>query len=168
MPVTIHLLKQNVVLNDTLVSFYSKNKNTRAFFYSELEKEKLTDKFDKNYLSQSSLNESLLSSQRQLNNIYNNDKFKNDSLILVKELVAKNKYQNGKLYIYKISKVNEEELWSSVFINEPKGAISSKIEIVHAGYAINRTKTEQENIDELLDYFLLSYRKRATPDNSSY
>ena len=168
MPVAIHLLKQNIILNDTLVSFYSKNKNTRAFFYSELEKEKLTNMFNKNYLSQNSLNESVLSSQRQLDNIYSKDKLQNDGLVLVKELAAKNKYQNGKLYIYKSSKIRDEERWSAVFINEPKDTVSSKIEIVYAGYIIDRTKTEQENINELLDYFSLTYRKRASLNSSSY
>lgn len=168
MPVAIHVLKQNIILNDTLISFYCKNKNTRAFFYSELEKAGLTDKFNKNYLSQNSLNESVLSSQRQLDNIYNKDKPQNDSLVLVKELWAKNKYQNGKLYIYKTLKSKDEERWSAVFINEPKDTVSSKIEIVHAGYTIDRAKTEQENINELLDYFSLTYRKRAMPNNGSY
>src|SRR5262249_45059070 len=83
MPVAIDLLKQNVILNDTLIAYYCKNKFTRAYFYSELEKEKLTDKFDKNYLSQESLVESVLLSHRQLSNFYNyeKDKLRKDSLI---------------------------------------------------------------------------------------
>lgn len=164
MPVAINLLKYNVQLNDTLVAFYSKNKFTRAFFYSELEKEKLADKFDKAYLTQKSLIESVLLSQRQLNTFYNYDKEKNkkDSLILVKETDAKNKYQKGKIYIYKNNKIkNEDEQWSAVFINDSKEPITSKIEVVNAGYTIDKTKTEEQNINDLLDYFSLAYRKRA-------
>lgn len=164
MPITIDLLKQNIVLNDTIVSYYSKNKFTRAYFYSELEKEKLTDKFDKKYLSQQSLIESVLMSQKQLTSFYNydKDKFKKDSITLVKEVSAKNKYQQGKIYIYKsVKNKSDEEQWSAVFINNSKEAISSKIELIQPSYFIDNTKTEQENINELLDFFSLSYRKRA-------
>lgn len=164
MPVTINLLKYNVVINDTLVAYYSRNKYTRAFFYSELEKEKLTEKFDKRYLDQKSLIESVLLSQKQLNNLYSYEKDKNkkDSLVLLKETAAKNKYQKGTIYIYKSPKTkNEDEQWSAVFISDSKESVTSKIEVVNAGYVIDKTKTEQENIDELLDYFSLAYRKRA-------
>ncbi|PBQ34412.1 hypothetical protein CNR22_22410 [Sphingobacteriaceae bacterium] len=171
MPVTIDLLKQNIVINDTLVAFYCKNKFTRAYFYSELEKEKLTDKFDKKYLTQQSLIESVLSSQKQLTSFYNyeKDKLKKDSLILVKEVKAANKYQNGKLYIYKSLKLkNEEEQWSAVFVQNSKDAITSKMEIVQAGYYVDNTKSEQENINDLLDYFSLGFRKRAQSGGGSY
>lgn len=163
MPVAINLLKQNVVINDTLIPFYSKNKITRAYFYSELEKEKLSDKFDKNYLTQSSLIESVLSSQKQLSNFYTSEKDKKskDSLILIKEVSAKNKYQDGKLYVYKSSKSrNDEEQWSVAFINS-KDKISSKIEVVSSNFAVDKTKTEEENLKDLMNYFYLSYRKRA-------
>lgn len=164
MPVAIDLLKHGIQINDTLVPFYSRNKYTRAYFYSELEKEKLADKFDKNYLSQESLIESVLLSQRQLNNFYNyeRDKFKKDSIAPVKTLTAKNKYQRGKLYIYRsVKSRNEDEQWSAVFINDTKEAVTAKIEIVNAGYVIDKNKTEEENINELLDYFSMAYRKRA-------
>jgi hypothetical protein len=169
MPVVIDLLKQNIVINDTLVTYYCKNKFTRAYFYSELEKEKLTDKFDKKYLSQESLIESVLSSQKQLSSFYNyeKDRLKKDSLILVKELPASNKYQKGKIYIYKGTKnKNEDEQWSAVFIQNSKEPITSKIELVQPGYFIDNTKTEQENINELLDYFALTFRKRAQVNNA--
>ncbi|MEI8138093.1 MAG: hypothetical protein WCH21_12285, partial [Bacteroidota bacterium] len=59
MPVAINLLKNNIVINDTLINFYSKNKFTRTYFYTELEKEILINKFDKSYLNQKSLIESV-------------------------------------------------------------------------------------------------------------
>lgn len=171
MPVTINLLKQNITINDTIVSHYCKNKFTRAFFYSELEKEKLTDKFDKNYLSQKSLIESVIASHKQLSSFYNyeKDRSKKDSLILVKELDAANKYQKGKLYIYKgVKNKNDEEYWSAVFINTSKEPITSKIELVQTNYFVDNSKTEQENIDKLVDYFSLAYRKRARSNSGSY
>ena len=171
MPVTINLLKQNLVLNDTLVTHYSKNKFTATFFYSELEKEKLTNKFDKKYLTQQELIESLVLSQKQLTNFYNyeSEKPKLDSLILVKELNAKNRYENGKIYIYKVAKAkNEDESWTAVFINDSKDTVTSKIDIVLPSYFIDKTKTEAENINELLDYFALTYRKRAQVSGSTY
>ncbi len=171
MPVTIHLLKNGIVWNDTLVSYYSRNKYTRAFFYSELEKEKLTDKFDKKYLSQSSLIESVIMSHKQLSNFYNydKDKFKKDSLILVKEVRATNKYEKGTIYIYKgIKSKNEEEQWSILFVKDSKEPISSRIELVQGNYFIDSKKSDQDNINDLLTYFSLSFRKRAQVNTNSY
>lgn len=162
MPVAINLLKQDIVLNDTLIPYYSRNKITRAYFYSELEKEKLSDKFDKNYLTQTSLIESVLSSQKQLSSFYTSekDKGRRDSLILVRELPAKNKYQDGKLYVYKTKGRNEEEQWSAAFINTPE-KISSRIEVVSVNFTVDKTRSEEENLKELMNYFYLSFRKRA-------
>lgn len=171
MPVAVDLLKQNVVLNDTLVAYYCKNKFTRAYFYSELEKEKLTDKFDKKYLSQESLVESVLLSHRQLSNFYNyeKDKFRKDSLIPVREVKTVSKSQEGKLYIYKnIKGKNDEEQWSAAFVPTSKEAINPRIELVQAGYFIDNTKSDQDNINELLEYFRLSDRKRAQAGSNAY
>jgi uncharacterized protein YbaP (TraB family) len=171
MPVTINLLKYDIVLNDTLVSHYSRNKFTRAYFYSELEKEGLTSRFDKQYLSQSSLNESVLLSQKQLTSAYlpEKEKQKKDSLILIKEISAKNKYQSGKMYIYKHAKGrHEDEQWSAVFISTGDGPVTSRIELVNSEYYPDYLKTQDENINELLDQFSLQYRKRAAVNNKSY
>lgn len=171
MPVTINLLKQGVMLNDTIVTHYSRNKFTRAYFYSELEKEKLTDKFDKKYLRQDLLVESLLSGQRQLNSYYNyeKDKSKKDSLVLVKLLPAHNRYQKGTMYVYKLSRArNEEEQWAAVFVGAGKEAINSKMEVVIPAYYIDTKKTEKENLDELIDYFSVTYRKRAATPGNTY
>ncbi len=170
MPVAILLLKQNTVLNDTLVDFYCKNKYTRTYFYSELEKEKLTEKFDKNYLSQKSLVESVIASHRQITNLYNYDKDKNksDSIVFFKELDAKNKYQKGKLFVYKTQKQKtDDEKWAVVFVKESKQIISTDIEVLNINYSINKNKTEEENINEMLDDFYLSFRNRA-PVKGSY
>lgn len=171
MPVAITLLKQNIVLNDTLINFYCKNKYTRTFFYSELEREKLLDKFDKNYLTQKSLVESVINSQRKITNMYNYDKDKNkiDSIIFYKELEAKNKYQKGKIYVYKVSKQkNEDEKWSVVFIQDSKQAISANIEVLNINYFVDKDKTEEENINGLLNDFYLTFRYRAVAAKSSY
>jgi uncharacterized protein YbaP (TraB family) len=169
MPVAINLLKHGIVVNDTLVEYYSKNKITRAFFYSELEKEKLTDKFDKKYLDQKSLVESVLSSRKQLSNFYTyENKNKRDSLVLIKVVAARNKYQRGNLYIYKTAKSKaEDEQWSAAFVNDSKEPVCSKMEVVSSNFSVDKSKTEQENINELLNYFYLSYRKRAALNNNS-
>jgi uncharacterized protein YbaP (TraB family) len=170
MPVAINLLKQNIVINDTLLGFYAKNKITRAYFYSELEKENLTEKFDKKYLNQASLVESVLSSRKQLNNFYTyENKNKKDSLMLIKIVDAHNKYQKGKLYIYKaIRAKTDEEQWSVAFVNNSKESVSSKMEVVSSNFNVDKTKNEKENINEVLNYFYLNYRKRAAlNDNSS-
>ncbi len=171
MPLAINLLKQNSVLNDTLISFYAKNKYTRAYFYSELEKEKLLEKFDKTVLSQRSLIESVVQSQIQLSAYYNyeKDKVKKDSMIFLKELPASNKYQKGKLYVYKNARSKgEDETWSIAFINGDSDNITSKIELIHSNYFIDKTLTEEENLKEMQHYFSLSFRNRAQVISNAY
>jgi hypothetical protein len=171
MPLTITLLKQNVILSDTLIRHYSGNKYTRAYFYSELDKEKLAPRFDKKFLSQESLIESVLLGQKQLSSYYSYDKDKSrkDSIFLVKKVDAVNKYQKGKMFIYRHSKSkNEQEQWSAVFIKDTKELINPKIEIVQSAYYIDSQKSEEENINKLLDYFYLTYRARAQPNSNSY
>jgi hypothetical protein len=165
MPVLIALLKKNIIINDTLLEYYCRNKNTRAYFYTELEKEKLTDKFNKKYLSQESLVESVISAQRQLSSLYTYEKEKKikDSLVFIKNVPARNKYQNGKLYLYRIPKNKfEDEQWAVAFVNNSK-SINPDIEVVNVAYSADKNKTEQENIDELLSDFYIYYRKRAVP-----
>jgi uncharacterized protein YbaP (TraB family) len=164
MPVAINLLKQNIVLNDTLVEFYAKNKNTRTYFYTELEKEKLTEKFNKDYLSQEALVESVIASQKQLSTIYGYDKDRKqkDSLMLFKKIRANNKYQAGNIYIYRVAKTRrDEDVWAVAFVGDSKLEINPSIEIVNVNYAVDSRKSEEENINQVLSEFRLSYRKRA-------
>lgn len=170
MPVLINLLKQNVVINDTLLEYYCKNKITRAYFYSELEKEKLADKFSKKYLNQQSLIESVMYSQKQLAGIYSYDKDKKqkDSLVFVKRIAAKNKYQTGKIYIYKPQKIrNEDETWLVAFVANSKNAINPNIDVINVSYIVDTKKTEEENINEVINDFYITYRKRASVTNSN-
>ncbi|MCE3229341.1 MAG: lipoprotein [Bacteroidetes bacterium] len=170
MPVLINLMKQNIVLNDTLANFYARNKNTRAYFYSELEKEKLTEKFNKKYLSQESLVESVITSQKQLAGIYSyeKDKKQKDSLVLIKTIPAKNRYQEGKLYIYKPQKSKgDDETWAVAFVSNSKLAINPSIEIVNVNYFVDPKKSEEDNINEILGDFYMMHRKRAGGNNSN-
>ncbi|MEI8136886.1 MAG: hypothetical protein WCH21_06130, partial [Bacteroidota bacterium] len=115
--------------------------------------------------------ESVLSSQTQLATIfsYDKDKAKKDSLLFIKELDAKNKYQKGKIYVYKIIKSKpDNERWSVAFVPDSKSGISSDIQVINAGYYIDKNKTQDENFNEILDYFNLTYRKRAIVASGSY
>ncbi|MBA3665803.1 MAG: TraB/GumN family protein [Bacteroidetes bacterium] len=170
MPVLINLLKQNVVFNDTLINYYCKNKITRAYFFSELEKEKLGDKFNKKYISQESLVESVIFAQKQLAGIYSYEKEKKqkDSLIFVKQVPASNRYQKGKLYIYKpLRGRNEDESWAIAFVPDSKRTVNSDIEVVSVNYLIDSKKSEGENINEIVNDFYISFRKRAGVINSN-
>ena len=129
------------------------------------------NKFDKKYLSQKSLIESVLASQTQLATIfsYDKDKGKKDSLVFLKEIEAKNKYQKGKIYVYKLVKSKaDDERWSVAFVPDSKNGISSDIQVINAGYYIDKNKTEAENYNEILDYFNLTYRKRAITPSGGY
>lgn len=133
------------------------------FYYSELEKENLVSKFKKECATQKKLVESFLVSQRQLSGFYNYEKEKatKDSLVFIKELKSRNKYQNGRLFLYRNNKSLREEIkWSAVFVEDTKG-LNSKMEIVSLDYFIDSKKSDQENENELLDYFYCGFRKRA-------
>lgn len=170
MPILIQLLKRDIVWNDTLVSYYSKNKYTRAFFYSELDKQKLTAKFDKKYLDQQSLIESVLLSHKQLNSIYALEKEKkNDSLVLVKKLNAANKYKKGNIYIFRnVNLKSTDEQWSIVFVEDTKQEINPDIELISMAYYVDNTRTQENNFNEVLNYFAMSYRKRAQVAGENY
>ena len=164
MPVYINLLKYDVVINDTLLGYFCKNKYTAAYFYSELEKEKLSNYFKKDFATQKIMVESVIYSQNQLTAYFNyeKEKSKKDSLIFIKEITARNKYQTGRLYVYKNQKLkNEEETWTVVFVEKSKEALSTKIEMVNPVYMVDANKTETENINELVNEVALQYRKRA-------
>lgn len=171
MPVFIKMLKQDVILNDTLLTYYCKNKTTRVYFYSELEKEKLSGKFLKEYLNQEGMIESVVWSQKALSASYNygeKDKKQKDSLYLFKTIEAHNKYQKGKIYIYKSSKSKpDNETWSVAFVKDSKEAINTNIEVIDAEYYVSSKKTEEENINDILNDFYLSFRKRAGSGGSS-
>ncbi len=163
LPVTIELLRYNITLNDSIIKAYSSNITTRAFFYSELEKNGLAAKFDKDYLSQEKLVKSLILSHRQLNSYYGYEKDlqAGDSLALVKIENAENKYQKGKLYIYSDGGRAGEEKWMAVFVPENNREVTSNMEVLTSSYFVDLKKSTEENINELLSYFRLSYRKRA-------
>jgi hypothetical protein len=72
------------------------------------------------------------------------------------------------LYIYKSSKAkSDDEQWSAAFVNGFTETITSKMEVVSSNFTADKNKTEQENVNELLNYFYLSYRKRASLNNNS-
>ncbi len=170
MPTVINLLKYNITLNDTIISYYSNNIYTRTYFYSELEKEHLLEKFDNSSLSQLNLAISVIACQIKWANFFIDDKEKTnlDSLDLLKIIDVKNKYQKGKLYLFfnKKNKNTENEIWHSVFINDSK-KINSKIELFLINTPIDRLKSKDDNIQYMLDFFYTSFRKRAIVKSNS-
>ena len=98
-----------------------------------------------------------------MNSFYNyeGEKAAKDSFSLLRVASASNKYQKGKLYIYKNLRKGGEEQWSAVFIGQGAEAVSSRIELVNSGYVVDRKASEQENVNRLLNQFYLGFRKRA-------
>jgi uncharacterized protein YbaP (TraB family) len=164
LPLFVTLLKKDIVLNDTLLHHYCKNKTTRAYFYSELEKEKLLSKFEKQYLDQQGLVESVIATQRQFAKLYSYEKDKKlkDSAVYFKTLNAGNRYQKGKLFIYRIPKSKfDEESWVLAFVNGQETKISTDIEIINLNYIPEKSKTTEETINDILNEYSTLYRKRA-------
>ena len=170
LPVYINLLKYNVVVNDSLSSYYCKNKFTRTYYYSELEKAGLENTFDKNYRTQQSLIESVIASQRQLNKFYRYDKEKliKDTLSFIKRIAVRNKYQRGYLYLYQNTVSAKEDIkWNVVFVAEAKN-LSTTIQALSIDQPIDTEKTLEENENDLLDYFYSMNRKRAQYTEGNY
>lgn len=164
LPIHLIKLKNAIPVDDTLNDYFSKNKYTRVSYLSELEKEKMTSFFKKAYLNQELLNESVIYSEKQLNNLTSYDKYKQkDSIALIKAVDARNKFETGKIFIYKnFTNKTETDTWSIVFVPKTKEAFSSKIQLLNLNYYIKKTKSEEENINEIRNSFFLLYRNRAT------
>lgn len=163
LPVTVSLLRQHAHGSDSMVSVYSADPLTRAYFFSELEKHDLTNRFDRRFLSQKKLIESLLISQRQLNALYGYERPRaaGDSLVLIREIMARNKYQQGRLFLFRSGRPKIDEQWSAVFVPGSDKGVSGNMELLSAAFYPDPSKSEEQNINELLVHFRLSYRKRA-------
>lgn len=164
LPLLITCLKQGINLNDSLFDFYSKNNYTKTYFYSELEKENLSQKFNSKYLSQKALVESLLISEYQLSKYYisNGQKIKNDSLTFLERISAYNKYQKGELFVYKKPKEkNEPEVWMLVFVPKTNQKITTNMSLLSSNYYVDTRLSQKENLLNLSNYFSLRFRKRT-------
>ncbi len=171
MPMFVLLKKNNITLNDTLANYYAKNPNTRAYFYSELERDDLTSVFAKAYATQQQLVESVLKAYNLVNTYssYDNDKQK-DSLMFHKEIKANNKYERGTIYIFKSPK-NKVGLnrWSVAFVPTlPGNKINTDVVVIRSNDLFNETLTEAEIENEILDEFSCIYRNRISSSRSNY
>jgi uncharacterized protein YbaP (TraB family) len=165
LPVFVKLAKQSVVWNDTLNTHFSKQANTSNLFYNLLEEEKIEKQFDKQYLTQEHFAKSLLISELKLDNAnnYQTTRFNADSLQLIKKIDAKNRYEKGKIYIYRMrSTKGDGEKWHTVFVPETKKGLTTNLQVININIIIEKTKTTTYYEDEILQQFYLKYRNRAT------
>lgn len=170
MPLYVLLKTHKITLNDTLGKYFSKNVNTRAYFYSELEKEGLLSCFDSTYSSQQNIVESFIRSYNQVNaySNYESDRAK-DSLIFVKKINVKNKYENGYMYIYKsVGNKLASQKWSAVFVpTQPKDKVTSNVVVFKLGDVYATDLDHDEVINEIADEFSNSYRGRILSNNQA-
>lgn len=171
LPMYVLYKKNGMTLNDTLANYFAKNTNTRAYFYSELERDNLLEVFPKNYSTQLQLVESVLKAYSLVNtySAYDTEKPK-DSLIFHKEFKAHNKYEKGTVYIFKSPK-NKVGLskWSVAFVPTlPNNKLNSDIVVLRSGDLFNETLTETEIENEILDDFSGGYRSRIASSKSNY
>jgi uncharacterized protein YbaP (TraB family) len=165
LPVFVKLLKQSVVWNDTMNTYFSKQATTANLYYNLLEEERLEKQFDKNYYSQEHLAKSLLISELKLENAnnYQTTRFNADSLQLIKKLEVKNKYDKGKLFVYRVRSLKGDgEKWHTVFVPETKKGITTKIQVINLNIVIEKTKTTAYYEDEILQAFQSRHRNRAS------
>lgn len=170
LPLYVLLRTQAIILNDTLASYFSKNVNTRAYFYGELEKEGLTKIYDTTYAHQKSINESILRSYDQVTAYANYEREKSkDSLVFVKKMRAKNKYEGGELYIYKTIKAKKGlDRWSAVFIPTSTGnKITANVQVFKMSEIYNEDLDQDEIVNEIADEFSANYRNRIISGNQA-
>ncbi len=163
LPAHIELLKHNQTLHDSLNLYYSKNKYTRAYYYSELEKAGLTSYFSQQFATQKHLVESVLAVQRQLNQFYRyeKDKLITDTLVFVKELPVSNKRQKGSLYLYRNNESTaSKQKWSTVFVQAGK-TMGANMMVYTTDYQLKEEKTQKEIEADFAHYFSMGYRNRA-------
>jgi uncharacterized protein YbaP (TraB family) len=171
MPMYVLYKKNGMSLNDTLATYFAKNPNTRAYFYSELERDNLTQEFPKQYATQTQLVESVIKAYNLVNtySAYDTEKPK-DSLILYKEVKAHNKYEKGTIYIFRSQK-NKMGLskWSVAFVPTlPDNKINTDIVVLRSSDIFNETLSETEIENEILDDFAGVYRNRIVSSKSNY
>lgn len=171
-PVYINLLEQGVNANDTIWKHFSQLKETRISLYNELERVKQTNLFDKKYFSQTLFCEAEILSELESEKSYESAKEKNkvDSIELISIYDAKNKYEKGKIYIFKrVDSKSELQKWAYVFVPETKKAIQTKIDIISTNFYIEKEKKHQEYVNEILNDFYYSHRKRyVSASNYNY
>jgi uncharacterized protein YbaP (TraB family) len=171
MPMFVLFKKNGITMNDTLADHYAKNPNTRAYFYSELERDNLTSVFPQQYATQLQLVESVLKAYNLVNTYssYDTEKPK-DSLILYKEVKARNKYENGTVYIFRSPK-NKLGLnkWSVAFVPAlPGNKLNTDVVVLRSSDLFNETLSETEIENEILDEFAGIYRGRIVASKSNY
>ncbi|MFO0434245.1 MAG: hypothetical protein ACK5ZT_03290, partial [Sphingobacteriaceae bacterium] len=170
LPLYVLLRTQNIVLNDTMAKYFSKNINTRAYFYGELEKEGLTKVFDTTYHFQKSINESILRSYDQVNAYTNYEREKNkDSLVFAKKMGTKNKYEQGELYIYKTIKAKKGlDRWSAVFVpSNFADKVTANVVVFKMSEIYNEDLDQEEIMNEIADEFSANYRSRIITSNQA-
>jgi uncharacterized protein YbaP (TraB family) len=161
LPALVAVMRCKAHVNDTLLRQLSNSILTRAILFHQMKEADLENLIPKEGLTQESLVRSLIYSQ-EFSKLILNDKKVTDSLLLVKILPVKNRYENGQLYIYK--KAGNKKLqstWQLAFVNEKDGSLSDQIRLVDNRYFPDPQKSEQEQYLELQDHFSKLYRNRA-------
>jgi thiol-disulfide isomerase/thioredoxin len=95
---------------------------------------------------------------------------KKDRLELIGIYPAKNKYQKGQLYVYTLGKgKTDSEQWAIAFVAASNKEINTDVEVLSLNSVPDASKSKEENIQELIAEFSLTFRKRAvTADVNSY
>lgn len=171
MPVYVKLAKQSIVWSDTLNAYFSRQATTANLYYNLLEEEKIEKQFDKNYLTQEHFAKSLLITELKLDNANNSQisKINPDSVQLLKTLDAQNRYEKGKLYIFRTRSIkNDVEKWHTVFVPEVKKGITTNMDVININIVLEKTKTPTYYENEILYQFALKYRQRSRGNDYDY
>lgn len=171
LPVYVKLARQSVTWNDTLGRYFSRQPATANLYYNLLEEEKLEKLFDRDYLNQEHLAKSLLITELRLDHANNNQiiRINPDSVQLLKTMEARNRYEKGKIYIFRTRPAKADyEKWHTVFVPEARKPVTTRMDVLNINIIPEKTKTASYYENEILRQFYMKYRERAMENQYEY
>lgn len=163
--VYVELLKNDIPINDSIWNHFASKIETRAILYNKLKKLNQLTHFPKEFSDQQSLCESVI--QNYLTKIHNyygldkKDRGKPETLTFYKAIDVKNKQEKGKIYIFQREETyNKEERWACTFVQESKEPVA-EMEVISLNLILNKGKSTDDYINELIENFSLKYRWRS-------
>jgi uncharacterized protein YbaP (TraB family) len=168
-PVYINMLENGIKIKDSVWNYFSKSSETRLELFNELRRLNHLELFDKTYLSQRALCEAEILNSIGIEQMYQGGGEKgNDELEFITSIEARNKYEKGRIYIFKRPEPRLQqgiEKWTYAFVPEAGNEITSEVEVLNTSYFTEKDLS-QAYVNELLKEFSYSYRSRYFPQQN--
>ncbi|MCD6020085.1 MAG: lipoprotein [Bacteroidetes bacterium] len=167
--------KNKIPVNDTTWKYFSNLNETRLKTYNELNRLKLSEKFDKTHLSQADFCrtsiESSIAYEDRLEYQENSSlkqKVKPDSISFLKKVAVKNNRDEGFIYIFNRtnSKTQNKSLAYAFVKKQNDDRITTQIDIIDINRLIDIGTSTDETISALCSEFYYKHRLRYSPETN--